>query len=200
MHPHTLAPTTSSSERMRRLEVDSPGIYRTSLYDITGEIAATLNALDELDRREGMTGEERASEAERLMTVLAEDQQDLPAKLENCGKYMRALGAEAGAIRAEEDRLAEKRAALESRRNRFREYMVRCLQQLDGRCRWTGGGARVQKGPPTVEILDEAQVPTRFLKKQPSKIMVVEIGKALKAGEALDFARLVDGKPSLRLE
>lgn len=200
MQQQTLAPTTSASERIRRLEVESRDIYRTSLYDITGEIAATLNALDELERRDDLTEEQRAAEAERLMTVLAEDQQDLPVKLENCGKFLRALDAEAAGIKAEEKRLAAKRSALEARQDRFKAYMVLCLQQLDGRCKWTGGGARIQKGPARVEIPDESKVPARFLKKQPSTVMVAEIAKALKAGEKLSFARLVDGKPSLRLE
>jgi hypothetical protein len=51
----------------------------------------------------------------------------------------------------------------------------------------------------TVDVFDESQLPIDFIKLPEPKpqIMKAEIAKALKSGEQVPGARLVDGKKSL---
>ncbi len=59
---------------------------------------------------------------------------------------------------------------------------------------------RIQKNPPSVEILAEDQLPARFIKiKQITEIDKTGMLAALKNGEAVTGARLVTEKTHLRI-
>ena len=97
--------------------------------------------------------------------------------------------------------LKDRQLSINNKIEKFDEYVLNCMniQQKD---EFIGSFCKISKRKPVkaVEIFDETLVPIEFVRIPEVKpmIMKAEISKALKAGEIVDGARLVDGKISLQ--
>lgn len=104
------------------------------------EIPSTLrDLLDRLDA-DPDTGEVDGD----ALAAYAEYQGAATEKLEATACYVRELEAEAEAIKAEEDRLAKRRKALESKSARLKAYMMPALEAMGGKVKGVMASVRIQ--------------------------------------------------------
>ena len=127
------------------------------LYEIDRRIEEVIESGFSVDEE---TGE--VFDADRLDDLkMARDE-----KLEGCGLYMKNVGAEIDAIRAEEKRLAERRHLLERKRDRIRDYTLHSMERADmrkletARCKLT---TRISK---RVEVTDMDLIPEEFIREK----------------------------------
>ena len=149
------------------------------------EIPSTLrDLLDRLDA-DPDTGEVDGD----ALAAYAEYQGAATEKLEATACYVRELEAEAEAIKAEEDRLAKRRKALENKSSRLKTYMMPALEAMGGKVK---ASVRIGKSQ-AVTVFDLDALPDAFkrvvTKVDPDK---VALKKALKAGEDIPGAALED--------
>ena len=113
-------------------------------------------------------------------------------KLEGTACYVRELKAEADAIKAEEERLAKRRKALENKSERLKNYMMPALEAMGGKVKGVMASVRIGKSQ-AVTVFDLDALPDAFkrvvTKVDPDK---VALKKALKAGEDIPGAALED--------
>lgn len=146
-----------------------------NLYEINQEL---LNLTD------SETGEiEDWSAFEALQ--LARDE-----KIENIALYHKNLLAEAAALKAEEKSFAERRKRAETKADSLKRYLDTALQ---GQKFNTVKVAISYRKSTSVEV-DETKLPANWMREIPATHVVdkVEITKALKAGEEIDGAKLVE--------
>lgn len=152
------------------------------------EIPSTLrDLLDRLDA-DPDTGEVDGD----ALAAYTEYQGAATEKLEGTACYVRELKAEADAIKAEEERLAKRRKALENKSERLKNYMMSALEAMGGKVKGVMASVRIGKSQ-AVTVFDIDALPDAFkrvvTKVDPDK---VALKKALKAGEVIPGAALED--------
>lgn len=154
------------------------------------------------------------TEAYRQLLELAEDQYtdqvvladtmealdgEIEAKADGYAKVISELGAKAKAIKQEEDRLADRRKAIENNVRRIKETLERSMIAMDRRKLKTDlFSFNIQKNPPSLVIDKSEEVPEEFLIPQPSKVDNAAIKKALTGGAEFDWCHLAQSE-SLRI-
>lgn len=154
------------------------------IYEIPGALRELLDRLDADPDTGEVDGEALAAYAE-YNAAAAE-------KLEGTACYVRELKAEADAIKAEEERLAKRRKALENKSSRLKTYMMPALEAMGGKVKGVMASVRIGKSQ-AVTVFDLDALPDAFkrvvTKVDPDK---VALKKALKAGEDIPGAALED--------
>lgn len=157
---------------------------KMKIYEIPGALRELLDRLDADPDTGEVDGEALAAYAE-YTTAAAE-------KLEGTACYCRELKAEAEAIKAEEERLAKRRKALENKSERLKAYMMPALEAMGGKVKGVMASLRISKTQ-SVTVFDIDALPDAFkrvvTKVDPDK---VALKKALKAGEDIPGAALED--------
>lgn len=153
-------------------------------YEIPGALRELLDRLDADPDTGEVDGEALAAYAE-YNAAAAE-------KLEGTACYVRELKAEAGAIKAEEERLAKRRKALENKSERLKNYMMPALEAMGGKVKGVMASVRIGKSQ-AVTVFDIDALPDTFKHVKttidPDK---VALKKALKSGEVIPGAALED--------
>lgn len=164
-----------------------------NLYELTQGQAALVAMID--DHTDPETGELDAEYA----TALDASEGATAAKLEAVEVYRRGIRAEALAFKAEEERLAKRRKAMESRDASLGRYIASCLE-LAGLDHLKAGtfDFRMQKNAPALVMDEGANIPAEYLIPQPDKVDNAAIKDALKAGTEIPGFRLDAGR-SLRV-
>lgn len=113
-------------------------------------------------------------------------------KIENIALYHKNLLAEAAALKAEEKSFADRRKRAENKADSLKRYLDSALH---GQKFNTVKVAISYRKSTSVEV-DESKLPANWLREIPASHVVdkVEITKALKAGEAIEGATLVENK------
>ena len=154
------------------------------IYEIPSTLRDLLDRLDADPDTGEVDGEALAAYAE-YNAAAAE-------KLEGTACYVRELKAEADAIKAEEERLAKRRKALENKSERLKNYMQPALEAMGGKVKGVMASVRIGKSQ-AVTVFDLDALPDAFkrvvTKVDPDK---VALKKALKAGEDIPGAALED--------
>lgn len=134
---------------------------------------------------------ETDEELEMLKDSLDGIRASLIEKLDAIQGFRANLEAEASAIKAEEQRLADRRKALEKKSASMKEYMEQQLISagIDA-VRSAIWSYRIQNNPPRVSIIDESKVPEDYLVPQPAKIDKNKIAQHLKEGKDLGWVSL----------
>lgn len=157
-----------------------------ALYELAADYRRALETLADLDLPE-----------EVVQDTLEALKGEVEVKATNVAAFVRNLEALAEQIRQAEAQMAARRKAIESRAERVRQYLLANMQACGItkiECPWFV--VAIRKNPPAVEIIDEAQLPERFLVSppppppKPDKRAILE---ALKAGEEVPGARLTQG-------
>ncbi|MCC7219276.1 MAG: siphovirus Gp157 family protein [Candidatus Contendobacter sp.] len=152
------------------------------LYEIADDYLNTLEALAEMD---DLPPEAIADTLEGLAGTFE-------SKAAHVAAYIRSLEAEAAAIEDARKAMERRENALERHARRLRDYLKDQMERTGTpRVKNPWITVRIQTNPPSVLIEDETLLPERF--KQPVttiKLLKSEIGKTLKAGEAVFGARL----------
>lgn len=154
------------------------------------------------------------TEAYRQLLELAEDQYtdqavladtmealdgEIEAKADGYAKVITELNAKANMIKREEDRLADRRKAIENNVGRIKERLEKSMIALDKRKIKTDlFSFNIQKNPPSLIIDKMDDVPDEFLIPQPSKVDNAAVKKALKDGEKFGWCHLAQTE-SLRI-
>lgn len=151
----------------------------SSLYELTQDVMYLQALLEEGEIDDGVY-------ADSIESLCVDD------KIENICKVMKNLEAKAAAYKAEIDRMNARKKTLENGVERLKEsiknYMV-----LSNSKKIEAGLFTVSLGKSkSVSIWDETGIPEEFLIHQPSKVNKAAISKALKAGEIVAGAELVE--------
>ena len=109
------------------------------------------------------------------------------------------MTAEAEAIKAEEQRLYQRRKALDSSAARLKEYMQHEMQHAGlEKTKDAQFTVALQNNPPSVRVLDDTMIPPTYWIEQEPKLDKRRILDDLKAGGAVDGVEIEQGK-SLRI-
>jgi uncharacterized protein YlxW (UPF0749 family) len=139
-------------------------------------------------------------EEEVFQDTLSSLEDAIEDKAENMAKLIRCLEADAKAIKDEEQRLADRRRTIENRISSVKEYLQNQMEVagLDKVKRPTVT-VSIQNNPPSVSILDESLIPSTYMIAQAPKIDKKGILTALKNGEEIYGAEMVQGR-SVRIK
>lgn len=114
-------------------------------------------------------------------------------KMENVALYIKSVEADAAAIKAEEKALKDRREVKEKKAERLRDYLTRSMQTFGDTKLETPRVALSFRKSEQVEIVDEGKLPPDYCRTKttvtPDK---AAIKKAIKSGEAVDGATLVE--------
>ena len=110
-------------------------------------------------------------------------------KLTNIGKWILDLKADAKAIREREISLAERRKAKENKAEQLMDYMNMILAGKKFECADFKASYRKSQA---VEVTDAEKIPAPYLIIQEPKVDKAGIKKALKTGEDIPGAKLVE--------
>ncbi len=120
-------------------------------------------------------------------------QMEREAKVESMALWVKNLNAEADAIKAEKDNLADREKSLRNKIERLRNYLSEILQ---GEKFSSPKVAISYRKSTAVEIADEAEFisrgPKEYLIPQPPKIDKKAISESLKSGKEIPGASLVE--------
>lgn len=121
-------------------------------------------------------------------------------KLENIGKLIKTIDAEAAGLKAEEMRLHDRRKSLEANTKRLKQYAEQSM--LDAGIKKSKGQLftfSIQKNPPSLEVLNDSVIPEIYFTEQEPVLNSAALKEALKNGQVIDGACLVQ-KESLRIK
>lgn len=138
--------------------------------------------------------------AEGLEDTLEALNDAIEEKVENIGKIIKTVEAEAAGLKAEEQRMAERRRSLEANIKRMKLYAEQSM--LDVGMKKIKGALftfSIQKNPPSIEIVDEQYIPKAFYKIQEPVLDKKAILEELKLGHEIEGAQLKQGE-SLRIK
>lgn len=119
---------------------------------------------------------------------------DLTTKYDNIGKLLATMDANIAALKAEEDRLHERRKVLENRKAGIKEYAFNNLKLLNvPKLNTPLFSYTIRKSPAAVNILNEDLIPAEFYvtKFEISKKLLLE---KMKAGEIIDGAEIIQNE------
>lgn len=154
-----------------------------NLYEIAGQYRAVLDMEPESDE-----------EIVAQMNALDELEGEITEKADNIVRYMRNLGAEADALKTEENRLYQKRRAVENKIERLKAYLAAQIM-MAGLHELKAGlfKLRFQPTTPAISIIDESVIPEKFwvVKREISK---TDIKEAIKAGEEVPGIEIQRGE------
>lgn len=121
-------------------------------------------------------------------------------KIENAAMMVKNLSAEAAAIKAEEEKLAKRRKAIENKADEVKQFLVRALTREDGtseKFRTARAAVTVKLNPAKVIISDEKLLPEVFFReiidRKPDRAQIKEVlsrgievpGAALERGRSV---------------
>jgi len=134
-------------------------------------------------------GEEGLEDTLESINLAIED------KLENIGKVIKNLEAEANAFKEEEKRLVERRRSIENNIKRLKQYAEDSLKTTGQRKVKAGLFTfAIQKNPPSVKIHDEKLIPEQFFIPVEPKIDKKTLKEMLQEGAEIPGAELVQGE------
>ena len=165
-----------------------------SLYDLTGDYAKFAEYMEQVELDPEMQ--------EALEDALNNLDEDIEIKLENYAKIIKNFESDIAGLKAEEERLAKKRKAMENSIKHMKERMTIAMQQT-GKLDIKGElfKFKVQANPPAV-VMDVnyiEDVPEKYLIAQDPKIDKKKLAEDLKAGVELDGVAHLEASVSVRI-
>ena len=165
-----------------------------SLYDLTGDYAKFAEYMEQVELEPEMQ--------EALEDALNNLDEDIEIKLENYAKIIKNFESDIAGLKAEEERLAKKRKAMENSIKHMKERMTIAMQQT-GKLDIKGElfKFKVQANPPAV-VMDVnyiEDVPEKYLIAQDPKIDKKKLAEDLKAGVDLDGVAHLEASASVRI-
>ena len=152
------------------------------LYELAQNYAQLLEMAEEM-------------ESDALVDTLESLQDAIEDKAENIAKFIRNLEADAKIIREEEQRLTERRRAIEAKVDKLKMYLQEQLETAGlQKVKRPTITVAIQANPPSVDVIDETLIPADFLIPQPAKVDKKSILERLKKGEAIPGVTLKQTK------
>lgn len=152
------------------------------LYELAQNYAQLLEMAEEM-------------ESDALVDTLQSLEDAIEEKVENIAKLVKNLEADTKIIKEEEQRLAERRRAIEAKVERLKTYLQEQLEVAGlQKVKRPTITVAIQANPPSVEVVDETAIPSDFLIPQPAKVDKKSILERLKKGEAIPGVTLKQTK------
>ena len=165
-----------------------------SLYDLAGDYAKFAEYMEQVELEPEMQ--------EALEDALNNLDEDIEIKLENYAKIIKNFESDIAGLKAEEERLAKKRKAMENSIKHMKERMTIAMQQT-GKLDIKGElfKFKVQANPPAV-VMDVnyiEDVPEQYLIAQDPKIDKKLLKADIEAGADLDGIAHIERSESVRI-
>ena len=152
------------------------------LYELAQNYAQLLETAEEM-------------ESDALVDTLESLQDAIEEKAENIAKLVKNLEADVKIIKEEEQRLAERRRAIEVKIERLKAYLQKQLETAGiEKVKRPTITVAIQSNPPSVDVIDEKVIPSDFLIPQAPKVDKRSILERLKKGEAIPGVTLKQTK------
>lgn len=162
-----------------------------TLYELTTEYMELLAMLEDPD-----------VDDELIADTLEGIDGELEVKADGYARVMRQMDADAKAIKAEEERLANRRKSLENRAANLKSRLQQ-MMEITGKVKFKTElfSFGIQKNPAAV-VIDEQyieNIPEEYLIRQDPKIDRAKLKEDLKAGKDLDGIAHLEQTESLRI-
>lgn len=168
----------------------------SKLYTLGEQYKAFNEFVDAAWDNEDLTEDDLELYIETLESI----EDELSNKVENIAKFMKNIESDIEAFKAEEKRLARKRKYLENKYNGLKSYTQSVLEvnKID---KVNAGMFKVklQKNPPSINILNSNKVPSTYKIAQEPKIDSKKLLNDVKNGAVIEGVELVTDKQHLRI-
>ncbi|MBL3731580.1 siphovirus Gp157 family protein [Lysinibacillus sp. HST-98] len=151
-----------------------------TLYELTDQYKMLQNFIEE-------------NNVEGFELALSQIIGDIGEKLEGYAMVLKNIESDIAGIKSEEKRLADRRKAMESNLARIKENMADALLTVEGNRVKTEKFTFSFRKSTSVQIENDAAIPPQFIKVEKT-ISRSELAKALKAGEQIEGAQLVENQ------
>jgi len=143
--------------------------------------------------------EDEETDLTQLEEALRSLEGEITDKLDSMAQIVKGCAADIDYIKEEKKRLDGKQKVLESKADRLKRYMQEQMEiaGLD-KVKGTHYTVGIQPNPPSLEVVDEKQIPKEYFIPQDPKLDRDGIKKALKWGVVVPGVKLVQGR-SLRI-
>ncbi|WP_338912754.1 siphovirus Gp157 family protein [Clostridium perfringens] len=158
------------------------------LYELTQNYRNLESLLDNLGEQEGLT-------VEIIHGALGQVEDDINIKIENTCKVIKEIEADSIGIDEEIKRLSALKKQKENTVKKLKEYVEFEMNGI-GLTKVEGKLFKISfRKSKVVNVLDETKIPKEFIKiKTTETISKTDLGKALKNGEIIEGAELVENK------
>lgn len=158
------------------------------LYELTQNYRNLESLLDNLGEQEGLT-------VEMIHGALGQVEDDINTKIENTCKVIKEIEADSIGIDEEIKRLSALKKQKENTVKKLKEYVEFEMNGI-GLTKVEGKLFKIFfRKSKAVNVLDETKIPKKFIKiKTTETISKTDLGKALKNGEIIEGAELVENK------
>ncbi|TGY43165.1 siphovirus Gp157 family protein [Clostridium perfringens] len=158
------------------------------LYELTQNYRNLESLLDNLGEQEGLT-------VEMIHGALGQVEDDINTKIENTCKVIKEIEADSIGIDEEIKRLSDLKKQKENAVKKLKEYVEFEMNGI-GLNKVEGKLFKISfRKSKVVKVLDETKIPKEFIKiKTTETISKTDLGKALKNGEIIEGAELVENK------
>lgn len=158
------------------------------LYELTENYRNLESLLDNLGEQEGLT-------VEMIHGALGQVEDDINTKIENTCKVIKEIEADSIGIDEEIKRLSALKKQKENAVKKLKEYVEFEMNGI-GLNKVEGKLFKISfRKSKVVKVLDETKIPKEFIKvKTTESISKTDLGKALKNGEIIEGAELVENK------
>ncbi|EOU1926074.1 siphovirus Gp157 family protein [Clostridium perfringens] len=158
------------------------------LYELTQNYRNLESLLDNLGEQEGLT-------VEMIHGALGQVEDDINTKIENTCKVIKEIEADSIGIDEEIKRLSALKKQKENAVKKLKEYVEFEMNGI-GLNKVEGKLFKISfRKSKVVKVLDETKIPKEFIKvKTTESISKTDLGKALKSGEIIEGAELVENK------
>ncbi|EOU1600907.1 siphovirus Gp157 family protein [Clostridium perfringens] len=158
------------------------------LYELTQNYRNLESLLDNLGEKEGLT-------VEMIHGALGQVEDDINTKIENTCKVIKEIEADSIGIDEEIKRLSVLKKQKENTVKKLKEYVEFEMNGI-GLTKVEGKLFKISfRKSKVVKVIDETKIPKEFIKiKTTETISKIDLGKALKNGEIIEGAELVENK------
>ncbi|EOU1724967.1 siphovirus Gp157 family protein [Clostridium perfringens] len=158
------------------------------LYELTQNYRNLESLLDNLGEQEGLT-------VEMIHGALGQVEDDINIKIENTCKVIKEIEADSIGIDEEIKRLSALKKQKENTVKKLKEYVEFEMNGI-GLTKVEGKLFKILfRKSKVVKVIDETKIPKEFIKiKTTETISKTDLGKALKNGEIIEGAELVENK------
>ncbi|WP_415337576.1 siphovirus Gp157 family protein [Clostridium perfringens] len=158
------------------------------LYELTQNYRNLESLLDNLGEQEGLT-------VEMIHGALGQVEDDINIKIENTCKVIKEIEADSIGIDEEIKRLSALKKQKENTVKKLKAYVEFEMNGI-GLTKVEGKLFKISfRKSKVVKVIDETKIPKEFIKiKTTETISKTDLGKALKNGEIIEGAELVENK------
>lgn len=151
-----------------------------TIYELTAEYAAVLAMASDPE-----------IDPQVIMDTLEAIGGEIELKAENTAKVLKQLESDAATLKAEAERLTERRKVIENNISNIKERLY-CAMKSTGKEKFKTAlfSFSIAKNPVKLVIDNESAIPKKYYVPQPAKLNAAQLRDDLKAGAVRKYAHL----------